>query len=206
MQVGQPFSAFVRGSFVVIATVLVAQAAAAQPASTFEFEDQDQLVDVPLQELTLSGKGIKVQITRPGTIFTIARRPGFPPEWGTLALSPFIVSHQEPKPFVIDFSKPVAFVSIDAGDFGQDEDLVVLSAFDGPGGTGNRVDLTRAFLPGSSTAEFGDEPLVVEAPGIRSIVLEGGSTFAPNSVFYDNLAIELDKSQRKGNGNGRGKQ
>ncbi len=107
-------------------------------------------------------------------------------------------------PFVIDFTKPVRFVSIDAGDFGQDEDFIVLSAFDGPGGTGDRVAITRAMLPGSNTFEFSHETLMVEAPGIRSIVVVGGSTHAPNSVFYDNLSIELDGKKGKGGGNGNG--
>jgi hypothetical protein len=180
----------------ILGLALLPQVASAQQAATFTFEDQSP--NIELEELTLKQKGLTVTITRPGTIFSVAVRSQFPPEWGTQALSPFLTSHADPYPFIFDLSKPASLVAIDAGDFGDDTDIISLFAYDGPGGTGNVVAVTRAYLP-VPNFPFSYETLMVEGSAIRSFVVVGGSTYAPNSVFYDNLTVVLDsKSGRKG--------
>lgn len=167
-----------------------AHRADASPIAIFiDFEGDaltDSLTSLPVVAGTLA---------RPGSVFGIADIDGVgPPDFGARSLSPFPDS-TNPAPFVLDFDVGFQTVSLDAGDFGQDEDTVELRAYAGPGGTGALLATATATLPGGPGPDFGGTTLTVSAAGdlVRSIVFAGGSAAFPNSVYWDNIrAFQAD--------------
>lgn len=181
--------------------VLVPEQLQAQNLVRFDFEDQRGVQSQALESLTMEREGLGVRITRPGTVFTVAFRQDFPQEWGSFALSPFLTTHATAYPFVIDFSESVAGVSIDTGDYGpSDTDVIKMYAYDRPGGKGRLIATAEGLVNNGNTfgVSYVRLSVTAEKKRIKSIVVVGGSTAAPNSVFYDNLAV--DRTKRNGGG------
>lgn len=165
----------------------------ASEIAVFDFETVAARDDYPW--LQLSQDRLAVTIRHPNIRFAVNRRiegPRFDAALGWQAFSAFngFGGTLDPGPFVVDFGLPVSRASIDMGDFGEDDDLLVVEAYSGPGGTGRLVARDRRLLVGKA-AQFDFATLAVQAPSIRSLVMIGGSPTFPNSVFYDNLTVTL---------------
>ncbi len=80
---------------------------------------------------------------------------------------------------------PTDYVSITMGDFGNDEDTLVLYAFDS---AGRQVGYTTIINPDTS---FAGVTLSVQTvlPTISSIEFFGPSNISNNSIFWDNLTL-----------------
>lgn len=138
-------------------------------------------------------------MTRGGSSVTVSRTSGTalaisdisslgpPPGWGSRTLLPAINQTLDDG-FLFDFSLPAQRVSIETTDYFGDSDLVSLTAYDGPGGTGAIVDAIMI--------DWGDQGppavavLTTSSPSIRSVVARGGSMAYPASMYLDNLTIE----------------
>lgn len=177
--------------------------------TTFNFESETATA-IPvtgvrtgaLSALSITVSGLTLQVTRPGGKFDIVQNTGpqaKPASWGSKSLDPFVQQTQA-TPFVINFSIVVTNVSVVMGDYGDDPgDVLVLKAFSGLDASGSTLASTSGTLPlGDSTFDF--RTLSVAANGIRSISLIGGSTFFPQSVFYDNITVSFDGSLITGGG------
>lgn len=189
-------------------------AAAAGPAwalpapIVFDFEDQpvDSTQNGSLTTLTLTQPGLEVTITRSaGAAFDVLN-PGaggypnaYPDGWGEQALSPFFAQSLDDF-FIASFSIPVAFVSVESGDFGGDSDVIALEAFSNDDGTGQILPVNVNTDSVNWTSDLGlmglgDPPVEIsvgEPLGtrvIRSVVFRGGSANFPNSVYFDNLTV-----------------
>jgi hypothetical protein len=115
---------------------------------------------------------------------------GGPPTWGFRSIGPF----NDPLTddfFVATFSAPISSATIEYGDFGADTDsTIILEAYSGPGGSG--------ALVASSASAWDDDFFVGDPPGsisvagasILSLLFKGGSAAFPQSLFWDNLAVE----------------
>ncbi|WP_164103950.1 S8 family serine peptidase [Candidatus Laterigemmans baculatus] len=162
---------------------------------TFDFEE---FLQPPrgIPSLSTIQAGIESTIRHEhGALFNVDRRFG-PPEYTShFDRNSFSAFTLEPGRFLMDFSEPMSQVSIDMGDFGQDQDDLQLIAYSGPGGTGQALGSATGILPGANNSFFVAETLSVTAPGIRSVAFIGGSTIHPNSVFYDNVHVVTTEGQ-----------
>lgn len=146
-----------------------------------------------LTSLTMTESGLSVTITRDsGAGFDIVEniaangQAGKPASWGDFSLDPFF-NETTNDSFVFDFSQRLTTFSIETGDYGADEDRVTLTAYDGANGAGNVVDTVSV----NWNSGF---PLFITLTGngdIQSVVMTGGSASFPNSMFYDNLHVEV---------------
>jgi hypothetical protein len=195
-----------RPNFTLTAFATAVLFCAPAPASVlFDFEDQAEtgFSDGALTSLELSSGGLTIEITRPGDpnqfdIYDVndIGNPTLPSTWGVRSISPWFSNAGTA--FVVNFSQPVEFVSIEMADFGQDPDDLFLEGFAGLDATGNLLDQAADQLPGGT--DFTGATLSIETatPSIQSIRFMGGTesyetpfgTFSiPNSVYYDNLAV-----------------
>lgn len=112
---------------------------------------------------------------------------GGPATWGTRSLLP---STTTADPMQLTFDLPLSFVSIEASDFGADDDVLSLWAFDGPEGTGNMVG--SHVLNRSASMQILDIQTLFVASGsynIRSIRFSGVGISNVNNVYFDNLSM-----------------
>ncbi|MFO0943047.1 MAG: hypothetical protein U0930_20105 [Pirellulales bacterium] len=158
----------------------------------FDFEDQQGVVGV-----------VSLAYVKPDLTMTITRSSGATFDVDATgatgffngSLSPFngIGGASIDDVFQFELSSPVAFITVDAGDFGGDADNLRLEAFTGAGLTGNSF-VAQATLPGGGS-NFGFVSMqLARSPleaGFQSFTLRGGGTQFPNSVYYDNFAFRL---------------
>lgn len=126
-------------------------------------------------------------ITRQGVQFSIVNisQPGLT-NFGQKTLSPFNAPTSNTA-FTINFSFPLTGFSCDMGDTDIDADTLTLKAYSGENGTGVLLATVTDSLPSSTGFNF--KHLTVGGAGIRSVVMQGGSTAQPNSVYYDNFVF-----------------
>jgi hypothetical protein len=174
-------------------------------AALFNFESEASSPKTgSLASLMMIDGGLTVTISRTsGSAFDVVNDDddfglpdAFPAAtWGNQALSPFWAPTL-PDMFNANFSMPATFVSIEAGDFGEDIDDIVLQAFSGPNGTGALIDSDTVvgYAGNMNLLGPGDDPVLlsVSGAGIQSIRFVGGSlpTFT-NSVYFDNLSVTI---------------
>lgn len=108
--------------------------------------------------------------------------------WLARSLAPFVDDGVNDG-FLFDFSTPIKFFSIEAGDFApSDYDVITLTGFDGLNGSGTIV--------GQTTLDYGFSgfPTVASistsASSMLSVIATGGSASYPNSLFWDNIRAE----------------
>lgn len=160
---------------------------ASLPASAAVFTFEGTPESTGLTTLAVTNAGLTATITRPGATFGIEdiSIAGGPAAFGSRTLEPFSGGTGN-TPFVVNFSALQSSVSVTMGDFSpSDIDTLVLRAFAGVGGTGTLLGTTTVGLP--NTSGFDVMTLTTAFPSIQSIVMIGGSTGSPNSVFYDNI-------------------
>ena len=164
---------------------------------TFDFEGETATFTPPaartgaLTTLTMTKSGLTVTITRPGSSFDIVENimgQAKPPSWGTKSLDPFFDATTS-TPFIVNFSMPVISVSVDMGDYGQDDDDLLLEGYAGLDVTGTLLAIETDFLPGGGF-DFSFLTLATAVPAIRSVKMIGGSSAFPSSVFFDNLTVD----------------
>lgn len=111
-------------------------------------------------------------------------------EFGDISLDSFVDTTAAA--FLVSFSQPVYTVSVDIGDYGDDEDTIVLMAYDNLDGTGTPIATDELILTGVAS-DFSFLTLSVEDPNIsiESVRIVGGSPEFPQSVFVDNLIVEI---------------
>ncbi|MBC8137920.1 MAG: PEP-CTERM sorting domain-containing protein [Fibrella sp.] len=178
----------------------------AAQADVFDFESLPPTYSPPTQPLAdpdpprpgaftsllLTGPTTSVSITRVGNQrFDLVSNTGDqiekPPSYGNVSFDPFFTSNGE---ILLNFSTGVTDVSLDFGDYGEDTDSLVLSAFNGPGLTGAFLGNSFASLPGNITSEFTTSTISFSALGIHSIRLSSGSSDGfLNSIFLDNIVV-----------------
>ena len=146
-----------------------------------------------LTSLVLTSSGLTATINRPSSTFdvvdTTTFRDAFPSSFGTRSLDPFSAETSN-TPFIIDFSTSVNSVSFDAGDFGDDSDIVTLALYSGFGATGAIVGSASFSYEASAFPTIA----TLQATGISTALsarIQGGSTDFPNSLYYDNLSVEF---------------
>jgi hypothetical protein len=159
---------------------------------TFDFETVAPGSDYQLLEL--EARGIRLTIGHQNSVaFAVSERidgPQFDAGHGLRALSAFndADGSLDPGAFIVDFSPPVSRVSVDMGDFGEDDDWLQLEAYAGPRGTGPLVARHSSLLVGGGD-RFSFATLSAEGASLQSLVMIGGSPVFPNSVFYDNIRV-----------------
>lgn len=168
----------------------------------FESEPADGETDGSLSSLTLTSSDFSVVISRSsGVGFDVINDTAvmnssnsYPDAFGNQALSPFNAPGIADV-FVATFSEPVTFVSIDAGDFGADEDDISLMGFTDVNATGGAAGSDGATFVGNLNQSGGNnEPITlsISDQAIRSITFVGSGGIAGsnlNSVFFDNLTV-----------------
>jgi hypothetical protein len=143
-----------------------------------------------LTSLTLTGGGLTIDVTRPGSTFDIVDLTSFsgPIQFGRRTLSPF-ATETSATPFVFNFSHAIAGFGFSFGDFGADSDVLTLNVYSGPNGTGSLLG-TVSDNYGTKTIGSGQiDAVSIGAAGINSAVFIGGSTDFPNSLYYDNFLV-----------------
>jgi len=157
----------------------------------FNFETVATTTRGALTSLAISQGGLTMTLTRPGSAFDIrdlspfVATMGFATSWGARTLDPFS-NFASNTLFNANFSQALSSISIDIGDFGQDDDTLMLQAYSGLDGTGTLLGSTSVLLPGGGS-NFGFQTLSISAPAIQSVRFIGGNPSFPNSVFYDNF-------------------
>lgn len=181
------FTATVALAFLCLASTITAKA----DTVNFNFEQLDPTgPGHHLTSLTLTQGGLTMTLTRESNgsfdIFNNNNEPNPPPQaWGARSLAPTTIENTA---FIANFSQPLFSVSIDMGDYGNDEDMPLLQAYSGFNMTGDLMGSASATLPGG-VVSFTFVNLLLPTDGIRSIRFIGGSTAYPNSVLYDNITV-----------------
>lgn len=174
----------------VLTAGLVACLAGRAPAASVTFDFESEPAEENVTSMLLVKDGLALTITRSGITFRVGQRIGFPPSWGTQALSPWDTqgSAYRPEPFILDFSTPITSATIDMGDFGEDQEVLTVEAYSGLGKTGALLDTdSRTLIPVGKQFDF--FTLSVAANSIGSLAVVGGGQTYPNSVFYDNITV-----------------
>jgi hypothetical protein len=152
------------------------------------------------EELTQGGYTTIVS-TQGGITATISKQDGSsilvtgplgPASW----LNNSLLAYPSASPLVINFSQAVSNVSIQFGDFDQDNDTEVITAFTGLNGTGSSLGTNSVFYPSSQDISRGDSnvgTLAVTANNMLSAVitspLDANNNPIPFSVYFDNLQV-----------------
>lgn len=150
---------------------------------------EDQAVQTATQ-LVIDTPKLIVTISRPGANFAIEDPQAG--SFGQRTLSPG--NNSGNTQFVADFSVPVSNVTFEVGDLGNfliDFDHLSVTAYSGSRATGDVLQTETTSCCGE--AGFSSGSITITAAGIKSIAFIGGSPFSPNSVFYDNFALTLEK-------------
>ena len=176
----------IAGSSTLIPALFVPASAA---TLLYDFEEFDLS---SYNSLTTTRNGLDITLKRTSNAnFDIwdltSNEPPVPGGWLTRTLYPFN-SPQLNDGFLFSLSKGVKAFSIESGDFApSDFDELTLTAFDDVNGAGNIIS-TDSFT-------YGDQgfPIIAtlsaSSPTIRSVVVTGGSTDYPNSMYWDNVRV-----------------
>jgi hypothetical protein len=156
---------------------------------TFNFESLP--VQSGLGTLTLTGGGLTATLLQ--NRFEIsdlsASVPfGLPLSWGSRTLTVF--DQPTADPFIMNFSQGIAGISVEMGDFGVDEDALVLQLFSGLNGTGTLLGTSSGTLPGGGFG-FTSLTLAVNAmPALSARFI--GASGGVQSVSYDNISVTFN--------------
>jgi hypothetical protein len=132
--------------------------------------------------------GTRIFLDRAGNGFELSSNSARPASWGEFSLSPFSdTAHATP--YILNFGLPVTGFSCDMGDSSNDVDSLSMKAYSGPNGTGILLASTSDVLQPSPIGQFTSKRLSLQAAGIKSIVIIGGSPTMLHSVYYDNFTI-----------------
>jgi len=169
-------------------------------AVTFDFENFTPTYVSPaartgaLTSLSDTKGGITMDVSREnGVAFdtvdnSAPGQQGKPAGWGLVSLDPFFDTSASA--FIADFSVALSFVSIEMSDYFSDDDMLVLTAFDGLGGTGAVVGSVSIGWPAANGFPATQTVSLTDLAGsIRSIRFIGGGAAFPNSVFYDEINV-----------------
>ncbi|GIK18567.1 MAG: hypothetical protein DYG93_06200 [Leptolyngbya sp. PLA2] len=190
------------------AVVCVALAAASAPGDTIVF-DFENLPGNPNRSagdktaLLLVHDGFAALIERTsGEKFTVWNSSGetMPASWGSRHLSPTF-NYFKDDYFLMSFSRPVAAISIEFGDFGQDQDTAEIHAYVDIEGLGDLLGSAYAYLGNSDIST--DPPTRVEftaAPGqvFSSVLFRAGANPFFQSAFMDNIVIQTEHAPAPG--------
>lgn len=174
-------------------------ASAASGSVVFDFESLPGNTDRSAGDfiaLSVHADGLYAVITRTsGERFTVwnSRGQDVPAAWGSKHLSPsfnYLIDDY----LVMSFSAPLAAVTIDFGDYGQDDDLAELYAYDQIHAAGRLLGAASDHL-GDSDIRW-DDPTQLSfraAPGeeIWSVRFRGGLDPYLQSTFIDNITVDL---------------
>ncbi|MCO8121263.1 hypothetical protein NHH03_05900 [Stieleria sp. TO1_6] len=184
-------------AFLVLSAVC-AQAFAA-PTIVFDFESIDLQgnSNFPITgPISLTEQNLTMTISHENDLeFAFNRRSGlaFNESFGFQAFSTFGdsmgQSRFDPGAFILDFDTAIESISVDMGDFGVEADNLLIQGFSSTGGTGLMIDEDTGFVPDINGFHF--DTVQISGTGIRSVRIIGGSPDVPNSVFYDNITVEL---------------
>lgn len=99
------------------------------------------------------------------------------------------VLHSRDYPYasvLFNFSTDVHSISVEAGDYGEDEDTIIVTAYSGLDGTGEVIATQTRVLPEN---ESGCLEFDLEGEGIRSVIVDAESSIEghENTLFTDNL-------------------
>lgn len=178
--------------------------AASGATFTFDFESETATA-LPrtgaLTSLAMSQGGFTLTITRegaaaPGQFDVVANvssqagnQSGKPAGWGLNSLDPFV--NVGASAFILNFSHAVNSFSVQFGDYAQDsDDVLSLTGYDQAGLGGSIVDSDSVAYGTSAFPTFATG--TVAGPGILSVRMIGGGSDFPNSVFYDNMVVDVD--------------
>ncbi|MCX5946530.1 MAG: hypothetical protein NTZ53_14815 [Cyanobacteria bacterium] len=176
----------IAGSSTLIPALFVPASAA---TLLYDFEEFDLS---SYNSLTMTRNGLDITLKRTSNANfdfwdLTSNEPPVPGDWLTRTLYPFN-SPQLNDGFLFSLSKGVKAFSIESGDFApSDFDELTLTAFDDVNGAGNIIS-TDSFT-------YGDQgfPIIAtlsaSSPTIRSVVVTGGSTDYPNSMYWDNVRV-----------------
>lgn len=145
--------------------------------------------------LFLNAGDLYAVITRTsGERFTVWNSEGrdVPAEWGRRHLSPAF-NFAEDDYLVMTFSEPVRRVSIELGDYGQDNDLAELFAYSEMHAQGELVDSSWDTL-GDDDIRYDDPTMLrvdaAEGEEIWSIRFRGGRSPFYQSTYIDNIRVD----------------
>lgn len=187
-------------SLLIALALAVATVGAEADVIVFDFESTPATFTSPpdgaragdLTSLSLTNSGLTMTISRDDR-FDIVSNTGYqsgkPSTWGMRSLDPFFAETLH-SGFIMDFSSLISSFSVEFGDYGADPlDALSLMAYSGPGGTGALLASTSALYSGGQFPAFAVGSIA--ANGIASIVMIGGTSSFPNSVFYDNISVAV---------------
>ncbi len=159
------------------------------PAAIVTFDFESSSISSGLTTLSVSSGGVTATITRVGgSIFGISDISGSTPAFGSRSLDPF--GAVGGGAFVVDFSALLSSISVAMGDFApSDIDTLTISAYSGVGGSGTLLGTSSVVLANSPTG-FNFATVSTGGASIMSIVMNGGSSSFPNSVYYDFLTVD----------------
>lgn len=146
--------------------------------------------------LSLQSGDVFAVITRTsGERFTVWNSHGrdVPGQWGAKHLSP-VFNYLIDDYLVMSFSEPMGSVTVEFGDYGEDNDLAEVYAYTEIHGAGELLGMVSGEL-GDSDLRW-DAPTVLTftaLPGeeIRSIRFRGGQDPFLQSTFIDNIVTEI---------------
>lgn len=179
-------------------------AASAPAAITFGFETLDATSGISftpfwpgsLTSVSETIDGLTVEVTRldedgnEGVPFDIHDFVGWSPapdSWGNRALSPF--NDVVLSAFVLRFSELITSFSVEFGDYGADDDTATIEAFDDDGNFVNS-DSVNYGLQNIEFDEVGTLSVFSKTP-IRTVYLNGTSGAGNNSLYWDNVTVEV---------------
>ena len=161
------------------AALALASATASAASEVFDFESVSS--GSHGASLTLVGTHVDLTITRiGGAEVEVAFRRSYPGSWGSHALSPFL--DDQGGAFLLSFSKSFTSIAVDVGDFSRSDadsfSLIVGAGVDSGSQSGSTGFPTFSHL---------------SLTGIDSTtaILSGGSALFPQSLFWDNITVEV---------------
>lgn len=173
-----------------LAFLLMAGSLSAAPI-TFDFESLG-LGDYTTLSSTVGG--VTMTVTREsGLTFSLADTSAFDPAgpaaFGARTLSPF--DDTSDSAFIFTFSSAISSFSIQLGDYGGDFDTWSVTGFSGTGGSGTNLGGTSGTW-GNGNFGSGDPPqtAALNQAGMLSVLVIGGSSDFPNSLYYDNVIVD----------------
>jgi hypothetical protein len=160
-------------------------------AATFNFETFALASNAV--SLSDTQDGLTATFSRPGSDFEIVNlsSSGGPPSFGQRTLSPF--NNNSNTAFLVNFSSEVVSVSLNAGDFDQDADFIIMSLFSGLNGTGLLGSVavewpaSNTFPNDVATLPSGSFFINSSLRPILSATFIGGNPTFPNSIYFDNV-------------------
>lgn len=144
----------------------------------------------------LTDQGLTMTITHENDLgFAFNRRSGvlFTSSFGFQAFSAFGDSTGQTRfdsgAFILDFDSAIDSISVDMGDFGVEQDDLLIQGFSGQGASGTMIAQDTGVIPAANGFLF--DTVQISGAGMRSVRIIGGSPDIPNSVFYDNITVNV---------------